>query len=76
MTRYLPLQQLVRPQPVDQDDELLIALDDDPELQPYLEAYDRLILEPPQYPASHAEGWAARLWRRALAERMANAHKV
>lgn len=30
----------------DDRDELLIALDDDPELAPYLEAFDRLMEEP------------------------------
>lgn len=58
------------PQPEDQDDELLIALDDDPELQAYAEQYDRITQGPPQYPASHAEGFIARLWRSAFDKRM------
>lgn len=60
----------VRSRPDDRDDELLIALDDDPELQPYLEAFDRLILEPPMYPRFNP--WRGRLWSAALAERSAS----
>lgn len=53
----------------DDRDELLIALDDDPELAPYLEAFDRLIQEPRMAEYSDAATWWRRVQSAALAER-------
>lgn len=46
--------------PDDLDDELLIALDDDPELAPYLEYFDRLSTEPRMVEQVDQVSW----WRR------------
>jgi hypothetical protein len=57
-----------QPQPDKREDQVPL-IDDDPELQPYLEAFDRLIEEPPQYPEHYVNPWRGRLWSAALAER-------
>jgi hypothetical protein len=60
----------MRSQSDERDDELLIALDDDPALTPYLEAFDRLMQEPPMSAYADAVAWWDRLWSAVLEARV------